>query len=266
MGSKKDGGALIISIEAPHFGVHEVLSFTVRLEQDGDSLIVTERLAELVQEAVSDLSGQLIHTDHRDPAAELARARTAAQAGLAEWKARLRTAEEDRLKAENAKQQLNTMRESYHKEITQLREQLHLQRKANQEGRLYQADDIDLFDPTEYAFDDEAGRLLKAKAEELKRRYNEHRSRFKDELDSLTHKVESLNFVLARKDILLHGLMKHFGVNNEAMLEQQLEAKKMNATPSRTAKRKTTTEKIRAAADRMLGNIGRRARAKMATA
>lgn len=214
---------LIVSIEIPGLDIHEIVHFGMRpvhAEEDG----VVQRIAEFVQDLTHELQDE-VAVEAQATAEKLAALRDTARSGLEDWRSRLKAADEGLIKVDLAKKQMNTMRECYYKEITQLREQVHLKEKAEKEGKAYHADDYSLFDPTDYSFGDEHDELLRERAAALQQRYDEQKAVLTERIEVLSLQMQTKRLLIERKDLLLKALMIQHGYKDEVHLEKVLKIK-----------------------------------------
>lgn len=210
----------IVSIELPALEVHQILRFAMR-PADADRGGLVDRVTELVLELTVELEDS-ISVDTNGTAEKLEALRAQARQGLEDWRGRLKAADEGLIKVGIAKKQMNTMRESYYKELTQLREQVHLREKAQKAGKQYEADDFSIFDPADYCFGEEQDEVLKMKAAMLQQRFDMQKQLWIERLGELGEKVQTKTWLVERKDILLQALMAQQGYSNEQQLEKAL--------------------------------------------
>lgn len=218
---------LIISVELPALDMHEVLAVAVRpmdVEENG----VVQRVSELVQDLASELSDDIVLDV--GVAEKLQKLRAKAKGGLEDWRGKLKLAEEGMIKVAIAKQQMNAMRESYYKELMQLREQLHRKTSFEKDGKEYTPDDVYIFDPTDYIFEDEHNDVLKMKAAILQQRYDEQKGRWHERLDDMAQRLQTARMLVARKDILLRGVMLKHGYTSDMQIEKDLKERETEAS------------------------------------
>lgn len=229
----KERTPLLVSVELPGFGLHEVFRFDLRPLSADESGRVFDRLGELVEDIGESLGENVLTVDSACTIAKLEQLRAAAMDSLDLWRERLKISEDMLIRVDGAKQQMNTMREMYYKEISMLREQLHKKTEAERARQSFVPENLCLFDPSEFVFDDDSDFvwLLRQKAEVLQKRYESHVARNRERLDDVESMLKTKLVLLQRKDALLRSLLQKHGYASEWQLEQALAKQAAGAEP-----------------------------------
>jgi len=213
-----------VSFEIPALGFCQHLNFALKASAVSRPESLLDRLASSVVEIACDLDDDLQAVDWDGMQETMDRWRSKAMDQLAEWDEKLKNAQEGLIKVDLAKKQMNSMREAYYKELTQLRQQLQLKEEADRTGKTYEACDFSLFDPTQFAFDDESGALLRQRAAEMDRLFNAAAEKWKLDVENMKYKLQTANMLANRRERLLNGLMDRHGYKSEQAMEQAVHA------------------------------------------
>eukprot|EP00747_Dinoflagellata_sp_TGD_P059175 gnl/TRDRNA2_/TRDRNA2_151452_c1_seq1.p1 gnl/TRDRNA2_/TRDRNA2_151452_c1~~gnl/TRDRNA2_/TRDRNA2_151452_c1_seq1.p1 ORF type:complete len:392 (+),score=73.75 gnl/TRDRNA2_/TRDRNA2_151452_c1_seq1:86-1261(+) len=144
---------LFVRIEMPAVGLQTHLVFAAR---SGNGLVsVFDYLAEIVRGLSEDVGEDLLLVDSKGAHQKFQDLRSDALARVDAWQAKLKQAEICRLKESRAKAEMVRMRDDFYKEISHLREQLHLQARAAHAGQSFEPSEMTLFDPLKYLLEEE---------------------------------------------------------------------------------------------------------------
>mmetsp|Transcript_32777 Transcript_32777/g.93996 ORF Transcript_32777/g.93996 Transcript_32777/m.93996 type:complete len:762 (-) Transcript_32777:36-2321(-) len=234
----------VVSVALPAFDIHEVFKFDLRPMNPEESSSVVERLEELLDEFGESFGDKFVAVDHHGSADKLERIRRVAAEKLEEWRDRLKIAEDALIRVDGAKQQMSSMREMYYKEISMLRQQLHMKAEAERACKEHLPEDLCLFDPSDFVFDDGGDLIwiLRQKAEVLQRRFNMHSARISERFNEVQDKLKTKNALLRKKEELLQGLLQKHGYKNEVGLERGLAKPAAVADPSAEAEPPATED------------------------
>mmetsp|Transcript_19575 Transcript_19575/g.33938 ORF Transcript_19575/g.33938 Transcript_19575/m.33938 type:complete len:602 (-) Transcript_19575:14-1819(-) len=241
---------IIVSFAIPAFKLDEQVSLS--LHMTGSEEQILDSVMHLVHDCLADLSHDQrlkVELCADSTEAKLKAIRGQAFKGLEEWTRRLTEAKELNIKAENAKKQLNSMRDAYFKELQHLREQLRQQEAMHRKGVHYEWVDLQLFEPTDYCFDDMTSTILKQKVELLRQEIQAKQDRLlrqcQTKNEHLTDKLHTAHMLLERKDALLNKLMEKHGYCSELILEKEAyrKAHKKDEHDHSTPNRKDKTRK-----------------------
>eukprot|EP00928_Gymnodinium_smaydae_P046108 TRINITY_DN30704_c0_g1_i1.p1 TRINITY_DN30704_c0_g1~~TRINITY_DN30704_c0_g1_i1.p1 ORF type:complete len:682 (+),score=168.15 TRINITY_DN30704_c0_g1_i1:35-2047(+) len=225
-------GNLLLTIEIPGFNLQAHVAFkldvSARTPTEEGALELIDSVADTLSE---DHKLHLIETELPSSEEALRKLRQDAADALSDWRERLAAAEKGihaleqaDIKVNNAKGQMNSMRDAYFKELLILREQLYRKQEAEKKKINFDPEKIASFDPADYNFDDEVATVIRQKAELLAEKfeeaYAEQVSQCEARVSTLHSKLASLRMLLDRKDQLLNGLMKMHSYQNEQALEK----------------------------------------------
>eukprot|EP00928_Gymnodinium_smaydae_P090718 TRINITY_DN74478_c0_g1_i1.p1 TRINITY_DN74478_c0_g1~~TRINITY_DN74478_c0_g1_i1.p1 ORF type:complete len:661 (+),score=120.55 TRINITY_DN74478_c0_g1_i1:96-2078(+) len=226
--------ALLLRIEVPAFGLSANASFRLELSSRSDGETCTLDLLDSIIDSLREEHKLSVdETELPGSEATFQQMRRDASQALADWQQRLdaaktgiRALEEANIKVKNAKSQMNSMRDSYFKELLLLREQVYRKQEAEKANQNFKPDVVAIFDPCEYNFEDEVGKVIKQKAalleEKFEQAYAEKMQRHQSHTSALNSKLTSLRMMLDRKDQLLRGLMSKHDYQTEQALERSI--------------------------------------------
>jgi len=235
---------LILSVEIPVLQLNNIIRLNLKPQVPAQQEMLLDRVAGCMVEICGDLTDHLQAIEWDGNEEKLERFRAKAMQALDDLAQKQKACEDGLRRAEVAKTQLNDMRESYYKELTQLRQQLHLKREAEKAGQTYEPAEYSMFDPTRYAWDDATKALMQRVAAEWQRHFDEYKSMLGGQAGELTSQLQTAKMMLDRKDQLLQALMKRHGYSGELALEKSLAADDRPAGPPtlRFAKTKSVSE------------------------
>lgn len=237
LGSSALSPYLIVRFDIPALQVQQELSFALQLDHHHGQSKLGE-VVSLVQDAITDLNtaehiqGRLQLDITKD---KLEAFQKEALQGLEEWHQRLKLADEEHLKADIAKERMNDMRAAYFKELSHLREQLHQKEVAEASiGEFEFVDDMKLFDPMDYTFDDESRQIMEMKLEQIQHNMEEQcrrmsvtyattKSALTEKLNALTEKLADVQMSMEKKDELLQKLLEERRSKSHLALESTFE-------------------------------------------
>lgn len=211
---------LIVSFELPALELN--MHFRVNLSSSKDQQDLLQELMDSLRDVMNCRNCWDNVTDAESTKEKLEHLRLEGQQALADWEKQLKNVETWRSRAENAKSQMNAMRENYHKDLQLLRQQLYQKEKAESLGEEYLPDDIFHYDPTQYHFDDEVGALVKEQIEhsqmQFEQKLQNERNKFQHQLAFANEnvaianeKVQTMMMLLDGKEKLLQALSKRHG-------------------------------------------------------
>lgn len=154
-----DDAAPILSVrlEIPAFDLCSHISLRVRhTEKDR----IFDGVQELLHNTATKFEDSLVSVTSTCSQSQIDFFRRRAVEDMDAWRAKVETFGDWRSRVEHATMLLDSMRSAYHKEVTHLRQQLHLKSKAEQQGMEFEPSKVSFFDPIQFEFENEVDRLV----------------------------------------------------------------------------------------------------------
>lgn len=195
---------LILSVEVPALGLMAQCSFAVRSSR---LQALYEGVSGMFTEFCRVYEDDFIGTERDAFCHKLEALRKSCKAELDVWQGSLKSAVDCRLKADRISGQLNKMRDAYFKELFHLREQVYQKNKAEQEGTVFQPNYALLFDPSDFAAEDEVTKIVADKVncvkQEFETKLSEMEAKYQDRVRQLRDQLKAKQMLLCRKQRLL---------------------------------------------------------------
>eukprot|EP00434_Breviolum_minutum_P014157 symbB.v1.2.012481.t1/scaffold861.1/size176854/11 len=141
--------SLLLKVEVPASGFDCLLNFAVKpgspLEQ------VQQGITEVIDELAFRLASSLNEKDVQNNLDKYEVAKLECEQQLQDWQSRLSEATLAVLRADRSRSELTKLRESYWREVQNLRQQLYKKQQAKEHGKEFVPDSVDLFSSKEAA-------------------------------------------------------------------------------------------------------------------